>query len=47
MRKLFPIKTVIRSSAGFKVEGLSGSDCRVRPEESGKRVEEVLWGIGD
>lgn len=36
MRKLFPIKMVIRSSAGFKVEGLSGSDCRVRPEGSGK-----------
>ena len=40
MRKLFTIKTVIRS-AGFRIEGLSGSDCRVRHEGSGKKVKEV------
>lgn len=28
-------------SAGFRIEGLSRSDCRVRHEGSGKKVEEV------
>ena len=40
MRKLFTITIVIRS-AGFRIEGLSRSDCRVRHEGSGKKVEDV------